>query len=88
MKTAWAPWRIEYIRGHREPGCVFCRAQDDRRELTLYQGDETMVVMNKYPYANGNLLASPIRHVSALADLSLAEMGVLLRTVHEWLLTL
>ena len=76
MKTAWAPWRIEYILGRKEPGCVFCRAQTDRRELTLYQGGETLVVMNKYPYINGHLLAAPVRHVSALSDLSMTEMGV------------
>ncbi|MFH1888224.1 MAG: HIT domain-containing protein [Pseudomonadota bacterium] len=83
MKTAWAPWRIEYILGNKEPGCVFCLAQTKHRDLTLYQGRDTLVVMNKYPYINGHLLAAPVRHVSSLSDLSLTEMGVLTRTVDE-----
>ncbi|MBW1988722.1 MAG: HIT domain-containing protein, partial [Deltaproteobacteria bacterium] len=70
MKTAWAPWRIEYILGQKEPGCVFCRAQTTDTDLTLYTGDEVLVVMNKYPYINGHLLVAPKQHVGSLSDLS------------------
>lgn len=83
MKTMWAPWRIEYILGHKEPGCVFCNAQTTHPELTLWKGPDTMVVMNKYPYINGHLLVSPIRHVARPDELSVREMGVLLKTVEQ-----
>jgi ATP adenylyltransferase len=42
-----------------------------------------MVMMNKFPYINGHLLVAPIRHLSALDELSRYEMGVLLATVEE-----
>jgi ATP adenylyltransferase len=79
----WAPWRIEYIKSEKESGCVFCHALTIHDDLTLYKGDTTMVVMNKYPYINGHLLVAPIRHVSRLDQLSRDEMRDLLATVEK-----
>jgi ATP adenylyltransferase len=83
MKTMWAPWRIEYILGAKEKGCVFCNALAVNPELTLFKGSDTMVLMNKYPYINGHLLVAPVRHIAALDELSRQEMGVLLATVEQ-----
>jgi ATP adenylyltransferase len=83
MKTMWAPWRIEYIKSEKEDGCVFCQALSDKNDLTLYKGKSTMVVMNKYPYINGHLLVSPIKHISTLDQLDQNQMGVLLLTVEK-----
>jgi ATP adenylyltransferase len=83
MKTMWAPWRIEYILGNKEAGCVFCNAAGARSELTLFKGRLAMVVMNKFPYINGHLLVAPLRHVPGLGDLDKAEMGELLATVEQ-----
>jgi ATP adenylyltransferase len=83
MKTMWAPWRIEYILGAKEKGCVFCNALSVSDQLTLYKGKNTLVVMNKYPYINGHLLVAPSRHLSMLEELSQAEMGMLLSTVEQ-----
>ena len=83
MKTMWAPWRMEYILGEKNEGCIFCRALSDQDNLTLYKGKVTMVVMNKYPYINGHLLVAPTRHLSLLEQLSKNEMGDLLETVEK-----
>jgi ATP adenylyltransferase len=83
MKTMWAPWRIEYILGSKDEGCIFCKAAAPESGLTLYRGRETMVVMNKYPYINGHLLVAPVRHVAALAELDKTEMGAVLATVEQ-----
>jgi ATP adenylyltransferase len=83
MKTMWAPWRIEYILGEREEGCVFCNALTERGDLTLFSGRHTLVLMNKYPYINGHLLVAPVRHVAALDELSRQDMGLLLATVEQ-----
>lgn len=83
MKTLWAPWRMEYILGEKETGCVFCNALSDHAEFTLYRGRLSMVVMNKYPYINGHLLVAPRRHLSDLAQMHADEMGDLLFTVKE-----
>jgi ATP adenylyltransferase len=81
METMWAPWRIEYILGEKEAGCVFCGALENADGLTLYKGISSLVVMNKFPYSNGHLLVAPVRHISKLDQLSIDEKGYLLETV-------
>ena len=83
MKTMWAPWRMEYILGDKEDGCIFCKALAEQDNLTLYKGNMTMVVMNKFPYINGHLLVATTRHISTLNQLSKEEMGDLLETVEQ-----
>ena len=83
MKTMWAPWRMEYILSDKDEGCIFCKALSDQDDLTLYKGNVTMVVMNKFPYINGHLLVAPIQHLSTLDQLSKDEMGSLLETVEK-----
>jgi ATP adenylyltransferase len=81
MKTMWAPWRMEYILGDKQQGCIFCDALDKNNDLTLFTGNDTMVMMNKFPYINGHLLVAPKNHLSALDQLSRHTMGELLATV-------
>ncbi len=81
MKTMWAPWRIEYIKGSKDKGCIFCKAMAEHDELVLYQNDTILVLMNKFPYINGHLLVAPVRHVPGLDALSRAEKADLLQTV-------
>ena len=83
MKTMWAPWRIEYIHADKDNRCIFCDAIDNQNNLTLFLGEATMVMMNKFPYINGHLLAAPVRHVSTLDQLTKVEMGELLATVEQ-----
>ena len=79
----WAPWRMEYILGDKENGCIFCKALSEQDNLTLFKGKATLVVMNKFPYINGHLLVAPIKHISTLDQLSKSEMGNLLKTVEQ-----
>lgn len=83
MKTMWAPWRMEYILGDKDKGCIFCKALSENDDLTLFKGKGTMVVMNKYPYINGHLLVAPVRHLSSLGSLDKEEMGELLLAVER-----
>ena len=81
MKTLWAPWRMEYILSEKEDECIFCDGLSKNNDLTLLKGDDTMVMMNKFPYINGHLLVAPVRHISGLDQLSKSEMGELLASV-------
>ena len=83
MKTMWAPWRMDYILADKDDGCVFCDALSKNDDLTLFKGNDTMVMMNKFPYINGHLLVAPVRHLSALDQLSKHEMGELLATIER-----
>jgi ATP adenylyltransferase len=77
----WAPWRMEYILSEKTDVCVFCEGFTNNDDLTLLKGNDTMVMMNKFPYINGHLLVAPVRHISCLDQLSKSEMGELLSTV-------
>lgn len=83
MKTVWAPWRIEYILSDKEESCIFCDALSKNDELTLFKGEITMAMMNKYPYINGHILVAPVRHLSALDQLNSEETQSLLITVEK-----
>jgi len=83
METMWAPWRMEYILSDKQQECIFCGALDKNTDLTLFAGNDTMVMMNKFPYINGHLLVAPIKHLSALDQLSRHAMGELLLTVEK-----
>ena len=77
MKVLWAPWRMDYILGEdKPPGCIFCPwpEEDLAERLVLFSGRRTRIMMNKYPYINGHLLVSPIRHVPGLDDLAPDEL--------------
>jgi len=42
-----------------------------------------MVLMNKFPYINGHLLVSPLRHIATLTELDRNEMADLLVLVEK-----
>ena len=83
MKTLWTPWRMEHVEGTAPPvdGCLFeppVTASHDRRFLLLYRDERTVVLLNRYPYANGHLLVAPRRHVAELSDLDPAEQQAIM----------
>ena len=74
---------MDYILGGKAASCIFCDALGQQNDLTLYKGKTTLVVMNKFPYINGHLLAAPTRHISSLNQLNHTEMRDLLLTVER-----
>ncbi|NUO54228.1 MAG: HIT domain-containing protein [Polyangiaceae bacterium] len=84
----WAPWRMEYILGPKsaDKGCVFCLAQDApddelAKRLVVAQTADTIVMMNRYPFAAGHLLIIPRTHTSDLEALDDAAHASLHRVV-------
>ena len=76
MKHIWAPWRIEYVRGVKPAGCIFCDKPAEHHDVAnyiLYRGKQNFVMLNSYPYNPGHLLIACYRHVSAPEDLAPAE---------------
>jgi ATP adenylyltransferase len=88
MRNLFAPWRMEYIEGPPQSGCLFCRAweapsADDRRNLVVHREPQALAMMNKFPYNNGHLMIAPLAHVGSLAQLEDDEMLALMRLVRR-----
>jgi|TARA_B110000467_G_scaffold144442_1_gene147217 ATP adenylyltransferase len=63
----WAPWRMDYIQTPKVDGCVFCNkahSDDDKKDLVLFRGKESYVLMNLYPYSNCHILITPYGHTA------------------------
>ncbi|MGD9947424.1 MAG: HIT domain-containing protein [Desulfobulbus sp.] len=78
MKTLWTPWRIEHVCGTapRYTGCLFEPPGEvcfSKEHLLLFRDELAVVLLNRFPYANGHLLLAPRRHVADLTDLNEAE---------------
>jgi ATP adenylyltransferase len=74
VKQLWAPWRLEYIKSaDEERGCLFCdaaAAADDGERLVVHRGPQTIVLLNKFPYASGHFMVAPVRHVGDYGELT------------------
>ena len=76
----FAPWRMEYIKSlGKSDGCFLCeaaaatQAEKQRQLLVLWGTDHSIVLINRFPYANGHLLIAPRAHKGELEELSEAE---------------
>jgi len=78
-KRLWAPWRMEYIQrelANESEGCFLCdkpKSNDNEKNLILFKGKLTFVIMNLYPYNNAHLMICPYRHNSEFTTLSKEE---------------
>lgn len=86
MKTLWTPWRLEHVLGKSTTPdrCIFepeGRCIADKRQLLLYRDHHAVVLLNRFPYANGHLLVAPLRHVACITALSQQELGGLMAIV-------
>ena len=86
VRVLWAPWRMAYIGGAKQRSCIFCagaRGADARRKLVLARTRDAVVMLNRYPYANGHLMVAPRLHTSDLVGLSPAAYQSLMNVVRR-----
>lgn len=72
----WAPWRAEYFTSAREPDFLLRagRAEDDREHLVVVRRRQCFLLMNRYPYAVGHVMAVPYRKVCEFEALTAEEV--------------
>jgi len=79
VERLWAPWRLEFLEaaaGDAPYPCFLCELDDpreDRERLVVHRGTTCVVLLNRYPYANGHLLIAPCRHIASPTALSESE---------------
>ena len=82
MEHLYAPWRMEYIGGEPEPGCLFCRAlADPKADLVVDRPPGALLLLNKFPYNSGHVLVAPAAHKGDLTDLDMQETAQLMAAV-------
>jgi ATP adenylyltransferase len=96
-QNLWAPWRISYVKSVADQppqgdtsdnGCFMCHAAADNLtddqladHLVLLSDARGLLMMNRYPYTNGHLLAAPHDHLADLSDLTPDQQGGLMQLI-------
>lgn len=78
LESLWAPWRVEYYEAEHRTGEDFlleaAQTDDDPAHLVVTRRKSAFLIMNKYPYSSGHLMAVPYRKVCNMADLADGEV--------------
>ncbi len=81
VESLWAPWRVEYFeRRDRDQDFLetAANASNDVEHLVVYRRKSGFLIMNRYPYSAGHLMAVPYRKVGDLEALTAAERSELM----------
>lgn len=87
MHHIWSPWRMKYIENESQHNeCPFCLAfikKDNKENLVVFRGENTAVMLNRYPYTTGHLMILPILHCEKLADLNPETRGEMMELIYR-----
>jgi len=90
-ENLWAPWRLAFIKSERPKpdagSCFLCRYRDqtaDEENLVVSRTEETMTVLNRFPYNNGHLLVAPLKHKADLEELTEEELLACQRQIRKF----
>ncbi|MGW8287295.1 MAG: HIT family protein [Desulfobulbales bacterium] len=88
MKNLWTPWRMRYIqeKSTSDKGCIFevgVGKKYEKKNLLLYRDATVVVLLNRFPYANGHLLLAPCRHVSDIEAILPEESAGLFAMIRQ-----
>jgi len=85
MDKLWAPWRTNYVSSQKKSkGCIFCRAKTGKsKDYVIFKTRYSLVMLNIYPYNNGHLLISPLRHIRDISEMQDHEILDLFRCLNK-----
>ncbi|MDR2812672.1 MAG: HIT domain-containing protein [Puniceicoccales bacterium] len=86
MKFLYAHWRVDYIDAPKDPKSYnpfleILNNPDEKKSLLLFRTPLSFVILNKYPYNAGHLLALPCREIQGLHQLTAEEHTDFFQTV-------
>ena len=74
LESLWAPWRVEYFQAEHRTCWDFlgeaAQTDDDPAHLVITRKKAAFLLMNKYPYSAGHLMAVPYRKTAKMSDLT------------------
>jgi ATP adenylyltransferase len=76
MEALWCPWRVEYFEEKPNPDFLAeaARASDDAAHLVITRRKNAFLMMNRYPYNIGHLMAVPYRKTADASSLGENEV--------------
>ena len=78
LESLWAPWRVEYFQAEHRTGRDFlteaAQTDDDAAHLVVARRKSAFLLMNKYPYSAGHLMAVPYRKIHRMEYLAEGEI--------------
>ncbi|MBE2203598.1 MAG: HIT domain-containing protein [Chthoniobacterales bacterium] len=78
LESLWAPWRVEYFQAEHQSDSDFfteaAQTNDDAAHLVIARRKSAFLVMNKYPYSAGHLMAVPYRKIHVMEELTDSEV--------------
>jgi len=75
LKNLWAPWRVEYFSIDRSRDFLTeaAQASDDAAHLVVARRKNGFLIMNRFPYTVGHMMAVPYRKVADIGELTEQE---------------
>ena len=77
LETLWCPWRVEYFE-REKPNTDFlevaARTSDDAAHFVIARRKNAFLMMNRYPYTVGHLMAVPYRKTADISSLGENEI--------------
>jgi len=99
LDVVWAPWRLSYVtaddsssgrehdRKHDGEHCFICQAVVDSEtpeRFVVGQSEQTIAILNRFPYNNGHLLVAPRLHCPSLNTLTPSGRAELTEQINRW----
>lgn len=76
LESLWSPWRVEYFQRPADSPRDFLLAAangDDAEHFVVTRGKSAFLMLNRYPYTVGHLMAVPYRKVAGMEELNEQE---------------
>src|SRR5713226_699024 len=72
IETLWAPWRVEYFSIDKRRDFLLEAAQtsDDAAHFVVCRRKTSFLMLNRYPYASGHMMAVPYRKAAEIGELT------------------
>ncbi len=70
-----------------DPNCFICQAAvdpDGPDRFVVGQSENTIAILNRFPYNNGHLLVAPKRHLASLGAMTPELRAELTEQLHHW----
>jgi ATP adenylyltransferase len=75
---------MKYLKAKRQKKCIFCQSLKSKgKNYIILKSRYSFSLLNVFPYNNGHVMVSPIRHIRELSQLKEIEILDLFKTLNN-----